>query len=114
MSIGEAQRDPRVASERIQPPFFLGVRGPRDGGGVQGCASALWRCCALNPAGPCHSAARPPTAAGEVLHPQQQCHAGLEDATLHPQPRGRLHPGAGRRRRGAVPGEALLLVLGGS
>ena len=53
-----------------------------------------------------HSAARAPVAAGEVLHPEQQRHAGLEDTALHPQPRGRLHPGARRRRRGAVPGEA--------
>lgn len=48
-----------------------------------------------------------------MLHPQQQCHTGLEDATLHPQPCGRLHPGAGRRRWGAVPGEALLLIWRG-
>lgn len=59
-----------------------------------------------------HSAARAPVAAGEVLHPQQQRHAGLEDAALHPQPRGRLHPGARRRRRGAVPGEACCLLRG--
>ena len=58
------------------------------------------------------SAARAPVAAGEVLHPEQQRHAGLEDAALHPQPRGRLHPGAGRRRRGAVPGEACCLLRG--
>lgn len=59
-----------------------------------------------------HSAARAPVAAGEVLHPEQQRHAGLEDTALHPQPRGRLHPGARRRRRGAVPGEACCLLRG--
>ena len=52
-----------------------------------------------------HSAACAPVAAGEVLHPEQQRHAGLEDTALHPQSCGWLHPGARRRRRGAVPGE---------
>lgn len=90
---------------------FLLVPGPGMGGGprVSWCPE---RGCVLNLAGPCHSAARPPAAAGEVLHPQQQRHAGLEDAALHPQPRGRLHPGAGRRGRGAVPGEPCLLLSG--
>ena len=52
-----------------------------------------------------HSAARAPVAAGEVLHPEQQRHAGLEDTALHPQSCGWLHPGARRWRRGAIPGE---------
>lgn len=96
--VGQVGSDHRMASEGVQPCFLLGAgplgrrRGPCTGG------------CALNLC-PCHSATRPPAAAGEVLHPQQQRHPGLEDAAPHPQPRRRLHPGAGRWRRGAVPGE---------
>ena len=81
--------------------------GPRSGGLSSGVGRARTE---ARPSPP--SAARAPVAAGEVLHPEQQRHAGLEDAALHPQPRGRLHPGAGRRRRGAVPGEACCLLRG--
>lgn len=88
-------------------PGSLGWSGVGDRAGALGGLHVLTRAC------PSHSATRPPTPAGEMLHPQQQRHAGLEDATLHPQPCGRLHPGAGRWRRGAVPGEALLPIWQG-
>ena len=44
----------------------------------------------------------PHPAAGEVLHPRQQRHPGLEgDRT---QPHRGIHPGAGRRQRRTVQG----------
>lgn len=98
---------PRAArSDAGWPPFLLGC------GRVHAASLCPAGVCALKPTCPRHSAARAPAAAGEVLHPEQQRHTGLEDAALHPQHRGRLHPGAGRRRRGPVPGEAPLLAGG--